>query len=212
MKCHIFKMLVQRYYDGELEPAEKAEYENHRSRCSGCREFDMQFAGIFTALGDMPLLSPSEQFDAKVMANVDISRYRTSATRKLLNNLGLAWGRIPVSVRTVGVIAAVFAVFIAAFRPFLLLVISAGEIILGSSVVGINKVLEKSGTIIEHLTSTTNYRLAGETLLRNAHKVFAVIPHYDIAIGAVVIVGLLIVLVVAARTAWKKGESNAGVS
>lgn len=214
MECHLFRMLIQKYYDGELDAVERAEYENHRRLCEGCRAMDRRVAGVFEALGEIPLLEPSGDFNRAVLARVDISRYRVGAIRRAFRALGGAWALVPVPIRAGGAIAAVFMLFITAYRPLLFFLISMSEkasTYIGASLFILREMVKRSGTVIKYWSSSTNYRVAGETLLRTFQRVAAGVPLYHIGIAIVVLLIILLVTVRTARVAWRRGETHVGV-
>jgi tetratricopeptide (TPR) repeat protein len=51
MDCHLFALLIERYYDGELDLAERSEYEHHRRLCASCRALDERYAEAHNNLG-----------------------------------------------------------------------------------------------------------------------------------------------------------------
>ena len=112
MKCHLFRMIAQKYYDGELDPAGRAEYENHARECARCGEFDREYSFLFAALDDIETYEPSPEFNLRVMANVDVARYRVGAARKAWISIRSGWNRLPSAVRVTAAIAAVFGLFV----------------------------------------------------------------------------------------------------
>jgi len=214
MECHFFRMLIQRYYDSELDPAEQAEYENHRRTCSLCREMDRQFAGVFKALDDIPLFAPSRNFNEKILVQVEISRYRIGLPRRISNAISGVWDRVPSPVRVWGTAAVVFSLFVTVYRPFLDLIVSMGEktvFFLGTGLLALRELPGRSEIILKYLSSATNYKVAGETLLRALQKVVFGIPLSHIAIGVVALLVVLFVVIRTTRTAWKKGETHVGI-
>jgi hypothetical protein len=204
-------MLIQRYYDGELDPVEMAEYENHRRRCSECKELDERYASVFEALDTIPVYEPSEEFSSAVLARVNIARYRVGPARRALRALGAGWEAVPTPVRVTSAIAAVFALFVTGYRPFLDFFISLGErtvTFLGSGVILLRELGRRSETLIEYFTSATNYRVAAEVLLRTASRVVSNVPIGVVILVAVAFVALMLFLVKTARIAWKKGETD----
>jgi len=125
MKCRHFEMLIQKYHDGELGAAERAEYESHMASCGSCRALDAQFAAVFGALGDMPLAEPSTDFDSAVMARVDVARYRKSAVSRAAAAVRSGWDRIPFPARAAAVVAAVFGLFVGVYTPIIGMLASA---------------------------------------------------------------------------------------
>ncbi len=119
MECHLFRLLIQRYHDGELEPVERAEYDNHRRRCEACRSLDGRFALIAGALDGLTLFEPSPDFDGKVLSRVDIGAFRVSPARRAVRAAGRGWNAVPVHVRNGSLVAALGFFFIAVYKPLL---------------------------------------------------------------------------------------------
>jgi predicted anti-sigma-YlaC factor YlaD len=214
MECHIFKMLIQRYHDGELDAVERAAYENHRGMCKSCRQQDAELARIFGALGNIELFEPSNAFGAKVIAQIDIARYRVSPARKAVRAFGQVWYRLPAQVRVGGALAVVFALFITAYRPFLDFFVSLGGraiTYLGTGLLVIQKVVTDTETVSKYLSSSTNYKVAGEILLKTFQRVIVGIPLYQILIVATLLIVVLAITFRAARIAWRKGETHVGI-
>lgn len=201
-------MLVQKYYDGELDSVESAEYENHRRTCERCRLEDMQFASVFEALDGLPAIEPSRDFNSSVMARVDISRYRVGALQKAFRVLGRVLGTVPNPVRILAAVAAVFTLFITAYRPLLDFLISIYEEVhafLGSSLFLVRMVGERS---IKYLGTAKTYNLVGETLLRSIRRTVFGMQPYQLGLTAAALAIMLILLIMTVRTAQSKGETN----
>ena len=214
MECHLFGLLIQRYYDDDLGAVERAEYENHRRTCAPCLEKDRQFAAVFNSLGNIPLFEPAEDFNEKVLSRVDISRYRASAIRKAMNALGAAWDWVPTPVRVGTVLAGAFVLFITAYRPFLDLMIAVGNRTLtffGSGLILIKELAGRSETLIKYFGSANNLKVAGETLLRTMQKLIATIPVSHVALVTAAVLIALVIIIRTARVAWKRGETHVGI-
>lgn len=213
MECHLFKNLIQRYYDGELEPVEIAEYEQHRRSCEACRELDAEFAGVFAALEGIPRLEPSVDFNRKVMAGVDVARYRESPVRKVIGVFGGTWGRLPAPIRVTGTITAVFALFVSAYRPLLDILIGALQAtaaLFGSIIVLTRELPRLMDHLVEQLNSFKNYEVALKTIINAFHSI-AYELNITYILAAALAVAVLLFLIRMARVASGKGETHASV-
>ena len=213
MDCHLFKLLIQRYYDGELEAVEIAEYEQHRRSCERCRALDAEFASLFSVLEGIPLFEPSADFNSEVMARVDVARYRESPARKAAGLFGGAWNRLPAPVRITGSITAVFALFVSTYRPMLdLLLIGLKWVaaLFGTIAVLTTELPSLMGHLAEQFSSMRNYEVALKTIF---HAFHSIISEFSLAygIGAALAVAVLLVLIRVARIAIGKGETHASV-
>lgn len=215
MECHLFKMLVQKYHDGELDLAGMAEYENHFMECGECRRLDAQFAGVFSALDGIKLLEPSPGFDMNVMAHVDVARFRVSIARKAWISLRGLWQGLPKPLRVTGIAAPVFALFVAVYSPILLtmvLIAKKGVGVAGYGLYMIRKVVEDPSIIIHYLNLFEKYRVAGKILIKTAHRQAGGIPVTYSGLGIVIAVVMLVVIIRMTRIAWSKGETHVGIS
>ena len=213
MDCHLFEILVQRYYDGELDPVAISEYERHRQGCEACRAFDAEYAAVFGALGDIPRFEPSEGFDAAVMSKVDVSRYRVSVARRSAHLFGSAWNRMPAPVRVGSTLAAVFALFITVYRPLLQLLIDMARgtaTFIGSMLLLTRELPDMLSETMQGLGALESYRIAGETLLNALRRVASALPLTYILIP-IIVIALLPVLMRITRAIAKKGETHAGI-
>ncbi len=211
--CHLFKMLIQRYYDGELDPVAVSDYERHRSGCEICRALDAEYAALFGALEDIPRMEPSEGFDARVMARVDVSRYRVSAVRRFAARFGGAWNRMPAYVRVGSALTAVFGLFVTIYRPFLqfLIDILGGAATLVGSLLLLTRELPNMwNDLIDILGAVESYKVAGLTLLNALHRSVSALPMIYVLIPLAAVV-LLLLLVRITRAIAKKGETHAGI-
>jgi hypothetical protein len=214
MRCGLFRILMQRYHDGELGAIERAEYERHRCECAGCRALDGQFAELFGALAEIPLFEPDAGFNARVMARVDCGRYRARRMRRTARTIENAWWLVPKPVRIVLAIGVAFALFAAVYAPVLDLLVTAGERALalaGSSLFLMKELTSRSGPLFEYFSSAARYRVAGETLLRTMHRLVSDLPAGYAGLIAVVLAAISYLAVRAARTAWKKGDTHVGI-
>lgn len=70
MNCtHLEKNLVA-YLDGKLPVAERRQLDAHLAACAACRERAGGFRSVWDVLDELPAISPSPAFDAKVRARV----------------------------------------------------------------------------------------------------------------------------------------------
>lgn len=213
MDCHLFRILIQRYYDGELDPVAISDYERHRHGCNGCRALDAEYAALFGALGDIPKFEPSERFNAAVMSRIDVSRYRVNVLRRFAGLFGGTWNRMPASVRVGASLTAVFALFVTIYRPFLQLLIDMlqGTATFIGSILLLARELPNMGSdLVDSLGALENYRIAGETLLNALQRVASALPLTYILIPPAAVI-LLLFLIRVTRAIAKKGETHAGI-
>lgn len=206
-------MLIQRYYDGELDPVAVSDYEHHRHGCENCRALDAEFAALFGALEEIPRFEPSAGFNAQVMSRVDVSRYRVSVARRFGVLIGGAWNRMPAFVRIGTTLTAVFALFLTIYRPFLQLLIDmlrATTTLVGSIFLLTRELPNMWGDLLDSLGAVESYKIAGETLLNALHRAVTTLPMIYILIPLVAII-LLLFLVRITRAIAKKGETHAGI-
>jgi len=214
MDCDLFRLLIQKYYDGELVPSERARFEAHRSECAECRKVEQDFLAVFENLDNMEYFQPSEEFDTRVMANVDTGRYRKSVLKKLLRDINWKWDSVPAWARITGSVAAAFAFFMYVFRPVYLEMVEfirKGVIFLLSAVVLLRRVEDLYGTFLNYIDSEAGFITAARVLLGKVLQFAREIPP-----GYYMVLGLITVLIVymalkLTRTSWRKGESHVGV-
>jgi len=211
--CHLFKILIQRYYDGELDLVAISDYERHRRGCGNCRALDAEYAALFGALGDIPRFEPSDRFNAEVMSRVDISRYRVGVARRFAGLIGGTWNRMPASVRVSTALAAVFALFVTIYRPLLQLLIDmlrGTATFVGSILLLARELPNMWNDLADGLGAVESYKVAGETLLNALQRVASALPVIYILIPFIAVV-LLLFLVRITRSIAKKGETHAGI-
>ncbi len=214
MKCHLFTILLQRYHDGDLDPGERAEYERHRMQCADCRALDRQFSAVFEALGGIPLLEPAGDFNARVMARVDVSRYRRRRARYVYRALENAWWWVPKPIRIALPVCVIFSMFASIYTPVLEFLIVTGQRVLafaGSSLLVIKELAARSDLVFEFLSSAANYKVAGEVLARSMHRIVSEVPVVYVGLTAAALLFVLFVVIRAARIAWKKGDMNVSI-
>jgi anti-sigma factor RsiW len=214
MECHLFRLLIQRYCDGELEPAERAEYENHRRRCEACRSADARFALIAGALDELTLFEPSPDFSRKVLSQVDIGAYRVSPARRAVRAAVRRWNAVPVPVRNGSLIAALGIFFIAVYKPlldYMIMTIRQGVEMFWTGTIFVRALVGKVETIWQGAGAVRNYEIVGQTLLRAFHRYAAGMSAAQIAAA---IVSLMLIAVVLHRmlgAARRKGETHVGI-
>lgn len=214
MKCHIFKMLIQRYYDGELSPAEMAEYDNHIIKCEGCGELDRQYVAVFTALEGIEFLEPSPGFDRNVMAQVDISRYRVGVVRKAASALRSAWRGLPSPVRATGYIAAAFALFVAVYSPILSMIASGIRNLIGmvgSGIFLIQTFIKDPSLILNYMSFLEKYHVAWKILVKTVQRHVAGASMLYLILTVIIAGAMLYFVIRKARIAWRKGETHVGI-
>ncbi|MCX5754453.1 MAG: zf-HC2 domain-containing protein [Candidatus Krumholzibacteria bacterium] len=214
MECHLFRLLIQRYHDGELEPAERAEYENHRRRCEACRSMDGRLALIAGALDGLPLFEPSSGFDGKVLSQVDMGAYRVSPARRAVRAIGRGWNIVPVPVRNGSLIAALGLFFIAVYKPlldYMIATIRQGAEAFWTGTIFVRELIDKMEAIWKGAGAVRNYEIVGQTLIRAFHRYVTGMNTVQIAAA---IVSLILVAVVLHRmlgAARRKGETHVGI-
>lgn len=214
MQCRHAMNLMQRYHDGELSAAERASYERHLVSCGACRELDEQFATVFGALGRIPLADPSPGFDERVMAGVDVSRYRASVAKRAFAGLRAGWDLLPAPVRISAEIAAVFAAFTAVYTPILGMIARGARwvaAVAGSGIYIIRSIIEDPGTVTRFLERSSQYRLALKILAETLERRVSGISVAHLALGAAAVAVALILIARATRIAWNKGETHVGI-
>ena len=213
MDCHLFEILIQRYYDGELDPVAISDYERHRHGCMACRALDTEYAALFGALGGILRFEPSEGFNSAVMSRIDVSRYRVSVARRFAGLFGGAWNQMPATVRVGTALAAVFALFVTIYRPllqFLIDMLQGTATLIGSFLLLARELPNMGSDLVDSLGAVESYKVAGETLLNALQRVASALPLTYILIPLAAVV-LLLSLVRITRAIAKKGETHAGI-
>jgi anti-sigma factor RsiW len=70
MRCTGMEDKLVEYLDGRAKPAERRVVEEHLSSCAECRVRAEEFRLLWSALDDLPMLSPSPAFDASMRARI----------------------------------------------------------------------------------------------------------------------------------------------
>jgi len=214
MDCRLFALLIERYYDGALDLAERSEYENHRRLCAACRALEERYALVDSALGRLPLFEPSPDFDRRVMARVDVAAYRVSPARRAFGALGAVWNAVPAAARNGIIIAAVCAVFIAVYKPlldFMIDTIQQGAEGVWSGMVFMKVLLGKAEVVWKEVGAVRTYQIVGETLARTLHRVAAGFSPLQIAAAITSLILVAFVLLRTVGAARRKGETNVGI-
>lgn len=213
MDCHLFRMLIQRYHDGELAPIERAEYERHLGACGSCRKLDAELGLVFESLAGAPLHEPPAGFEAAVMARVDVGRYRVPAAVRAMRRAGRRWDRLPTPARVTARAALLLAGLIIVYRPFLYYLLSLWNritAVTATGLVALRDFGDRSVIVVQHLKSTASYRMAWDTLVRITQRLLGdePLPYFAATMG----VCLVILLVAAARArSGGKGETHVGI-
>ncbi len=70
MRCTGMENKLVEYLDGRAKPTERRAVEEHLSSCAECRARAEEFRALWSALDDVPMLSPSPSFDAALRARI----------------------------------------------------------------------------------------------------------------------------------------------
>jgi anti-sigma factor RsiW len=76
MRCKGMEDKLVEYLDGRAKPAERRVVEEHLSSCAECRVRAEEFRLLWSALDDLPALSPSPAFDASLRARIAVEPTR----------------------------------------------------------------------------------------------------------------------------------------
>ena len=69
-QCAAIEGKLVEYLDGRARPAERHAVEEHLSGCASCRARAEEFRALWSALDDLPAISPSPAFDASLRARI----------------------------------------------------------------------------------------------------------------------------------------------
>jgi anti-sigma factor RsiW len=97
-QCAALERKLVEYLDGRARPAERHAVEEHLSACAACRSRAEEFRSLWSALDELPVISPSTDFDASLRARITAEPARHSF-----------WGWMP-SPRLVFAMTALVAV------------------------------------------------------------------------------------------------------
>ena len=70
MSCEKMETRILGYVDGRLKESERLDAEKHLGACAACRLRVNEFRAVGSLLGELPMIMPSEGFDARVHALV----------------------------------------------------------------------------------------------------------------------------------------------
>ena len=70
MRCTGMEDKLVEYLDGRAKPAERRAVEEHLSSCAECHVRAEEFRALWSALDDLPVLTPSPAFDATLRARI----------------------------------------------------------------------------------------------------------------------------------------------
>jgi hypothetical protein len=68
--CASLETKLVEYLDGRSQPADRHAVERHLSVCVACRSRAEEFRALWSALDDLPAISPSPAFDASLRARI----------------------------------------------------------------------------------------------------------------------------------------------
>jgi anti-sigma factor RsiW len=69
-KCAALESKLIEYLDGRAQPAERHAVEQHLVGCAACRARAEEFRTLWSALDDLPAISPSPSFDASLRQRI----------------------------------------------------------------------------------------------------------------------------------------------
>ncbi len=68
LTCQEFVELVTDYFEGALDPATTARFDEHRALCPGCETYLQQIQETISRLGEVPVESLSEQMQSTLLS------------------------------------------------------------------------------------------------------------------------------------------------
>lgn len=77
-QCAAMESLLVEYLDGRAKPAARHEVEEHLAACAACRRRADEFRLVWSALDDLPEISPSAAFDASLRERIAAEAVRRS--------------------------------------------------------------------------------------------------------------------------------------
>ena len=77
-QCVSLERKLVEYLDGRAKPADRHAVEQHLSICAACRLRAEEFRSLWSALDDLPAISPSPAFDASLRARIAAEPARRS--------------------------------------------------------------------------------------------------------------------------------------
>ena len=69
-QCAALDSKLVEYLDGRARPAERHAVEEHLSACAACRSRAEEFRSMWSALDELPAISPSPAFDASLRSRI----------------------------------------------------------------------------------------------------------------------------------------------
>ena len=78
LQCAALESKLVEYLEGRARPAERHAVEEHLSGCASCRLRAEEFRAVWSALDDLPEVSPSPAFDAALRARIAAEPTRRS--------------------------------------------------------------------------------------------------------------------------------------
>jgi anti-sigma factor RsiW len=69
-RCAAIESKLIAYLDGLAQPDERHAVEEHLASCASCRTRAEEFRALYSALDDLPVISPSPAFDASLRARI----------------------------------------------------------------------------------------------------------------------------------------------
>ncbi len=213
MDCHLFTLLIQKYYDGELERAVEAEFETHLAECKECRAIGDSYYEAFSALEGMGVYQPLPEFNDRVMAHVNVRKYRKSLFAEILGTLYRRWNLLPGFIRIGGAVTGVFAMFMYIFRPVFLYLLSKGGSLLtfvASAAAFLKESRAGLDIIVNYFKSDPEFILAATILFQKLKGMTVEIP-IGYFVSAFVLICLVVLMVAGvSRSSWRKGDSHVG--
>ena len=77
-QCAALESKLVEYLDGRAQPAERHAVEEHLAGCASCRLRAEEFRALWSALDELPAISPSPAFDASLRARIAAEPARRS--------------------------------------------------------------------------------------------------------------------------------------
>ncbi len=78
MRCKGMEDKLVAYLDGRARPAERRAVEEHLAACADCRARANEFSALWSALDDLPAISPSPAFEVSLRARLAAEPARRS--------------------------------------------------------------------------------------------------------------------------------------
>ncbi|MCD6380673.1 zf-HC2 domain-containing protein [bacterium] len=211
MDCHLFGLLIQKYHDGELERATEVEFETHLAECEKCRELESNYFEAFSALENMGFSQPLPGFNNRVMARVNVRKYRKSIFSLILGRISRRVNLLPGYIRVTGAVIGAFALFMYIFRPVFLYMLSAGDRLIAFTST-LAAIIKQSGAVfdivVNYFKSDHEFVLAVMILFRKLKEIAGEIPIGYFATAFVLVCLIVLMIARISRSSWRKGESH----